>query len=101
MGYLFSEIKYMYKPSVTFHKSIIATCPHQKHLVVVFHLELDFSIHVELSVCVPRKALLTIYKSFVRFHFNYSYIFYDKPGNLNSEIEKVQYKACIAITVDI
>ena len=53
-----------------------------------------------LSVCLPRKALLTIYKSFVRPHLDYGDILYDKPGNLNfeSKIEKVQYKACIAIT---
>ena len=48
-----------------------------------------------LSVCLPRKALLTIYKSFVRPHLDYGDILYDKPGNLNfeSKIEKVQYKA--------
>ena len=53
-----------------------------------------------LSVCLPRKVLLTIYKSFVRPHLNYSDILYDKLANLNSEskIEKVQYKACVAIT---
>ena len=53
-----------------------------------------------LSVCLPRKAPLTIYKSFVRPHLDYCDILYDKPGNLNfeSKIEKVQYKACIAIT---
>ena len=82
---------------------------------VVLDSKLDFSIHIEqkirkcnkiiglirrLSVCLPRKALLTIYKSFVRPHLDYDDILYDKPGNLNfeSKTEKVQYKACIAIT---
>ena len=82
---------------------------------VVLDSKLDFSIHIEqkirkcnkiiglirrLSACLPRKALLTIYKSFVRPHLDYGDILYDKPGNLNfeSKIEKVQYKACIAIT---
>ena len=53
-----------------------------------------------LSFCLPRKALLIIYKSFVRPHLDDGDILYDKPDNLNfeSKIEKVQYKACIAIT---
>ena len=105
----------MYYPPVTFNNNIISTYPHQKHLGVVLDSKLDFNIYIEqktrncnkivglirrLSVCLPRKALLTIYKSFVRPHLDYGDILYDKPGNLNSgsKIEKVQYKACIAIT---
>ena len=108
-------------PPVIFNNNIIATCPHQKHLGVVLDSKLDnicsiqnlFNIEQKitkfnktiglirrLSVCLPRKALLTIYKSFVRPHLDYDDILYDKPGNLNfeSKTEKVQYKACIAIT---
>ena len=53
-----------------------------------------------LSVSVPRKALLTIYKSFIRPHLDYGDILYDKPGNRNfqNKLEKVQYKACLVIT---
>ena len=53
-----------------------------------------------LSACLPSKAQLTIHKSIVRSHFDYSGILHDKPGNLNfeSKIEMVQYKTCIAIT---
>ena len=86
-----------------------------KALGVVLDSKLDFSIHSELkiikcnkiigfirrlSVYLPRKALLTIYKSFARLHLYYVHILYDKLGNLNfeSKIEKIQYKACIAIT---
>lgn len=32
-------------------------------------------------VCLPRKALLTIYKSFVQPHFDENDIVYDKPDN--------------------
>ena len=97
-------------PPVTFNNNIIATCHHQKHLGVVLDSKLDFSIDIEqkirkynkiiglitrLSVCLPRKALLTIYKFFVRLHLDFGDILYDKPGNLNlkSKIDKVQYKA--------
>ena len=53
-----------------------------------------------LSVNVPRKALLIIYNYFIRPHLDYGDILYDKPGNQNfqNELEKVQYKACLAIT---
>ena len=53
-----------------------------------------------LSVNLPRNALLTIYKSFIRPHLDYGDILYDKPSNDNfqSKMEKVQYRACLAIT---
>ena len=44
--------------------------------------------------------MLTIYKSFVRPRLDYGNILYDKPNNENfqNKLEKVQYKACLAIT---
>ena len=53
-----------------------------------------------LLVNLPRSALLTIYKSFIRQHLEYGDILYDKPDNENfqNKIEEVQYKACLAIT---
>ena len=36
-----------------------------------------------LSVNVPRKALLTIYKSFIRPNLDYGDTLYDKPENQN------------------
>ena len=105
---------YMYPP-VTFNNNTITKCPHQKHLGVTLDSKIDFNIHMEqiikkcnkviglirrLSISIQRKALLTIYKSFVRPHLNYGDILYDKPENQNFEnkFEKVQYKACLAIT---
>ena len=49
-----------------------------------------------LSVNLPRSALITIYKSFIRSHLEYGDILYDTPDN-----EKVQCKACLAITAAI
>ena len=53
-----------------------------------------------LSLCTLCDSLLTIYKMFVRLHLDYAYIMYDKSGNVifESELERVQYKACLAIT---
>ena len=53
-----------------------------------------------LSISLPRNALLTIYKSFVRPHLDYGDILYDKPnsGNFQKKLEKVQHIACLAIT---
>ena len=54
----------------------------------------------KLSVHLPREALLSIYKSFVRSNLDYADIIFDKPDNesLKSRIESIQYKAYIAIT---
>ena len=56
-----------------------------------------------LSVHLPGKSLLTIYKSFVRPHLDYGGIIYDNPVNesLINKLEKIQYQACLAITGDI
>ena len=53
-----------------------------------------------LSVNISRNALLTICKSFIRPHLDYGDILYDKPNNekFQNKIEKVQYRACFAIT---
>ena len=54
----------------------------------------------KLSIHLPRKALLRIYKSFVRPNLDYADIIFDKTNNksFKSRIESIQYKACVAIT---
>ena len=49
---------------------------------------------------MPRNALLTIYKPFIRPHLDYSDILYDNPNNENfqNKLEQVQYRACLART---
>ena len=53
-----------------------------------------------LSVNLSLNALITIYISFIRTHLDYGDILYDEPRNYNfqSKMEKVQYRACLAIT---
>ena len=103
-----------YSP-VKFNGNNITKCSDQKHLGVVLDSKLDFNTHIDqkikkcnkliglmkrLSVHLPRSALLTIYKSFIRPHLDYGDILYDKPNNENfqNKIEQVQYRACLAIT---
>ena len=88
---------------------------HQKHLGILLDSKLNFNAHVDqkikqcnriiglirrLSISLPRNALLTIYKSFVRPHLDYGVILYDKPKkkNFQNKLEKDQHRACLAIT---
>ena len=54
----------------------------------------------ELQNILPRSALLTIYKSFVRPHLDYGDIIYDQAYNtsFHQKLEPLQYNACLAIT---
>ena len=53
-----------------------------------------------LSNKLPRQALVTIYKVFIRSHLGYGDIVYDKPDNETfiNKIEKAQYDAALAVT---
>ena len=102
-------------PPVKFNENNITKYSYQKHLGIVLDSKLNFNTHIDkkikkcnkliglmkrLSVNLPRSALLTIYKSFIRPYLEYGDILYDKPDNESSQnkIEKVQYKVCLAIT---
>ena len=54
----------------------------------------------KLSRNVPRHSLVTLYKTFIRPHLDYTYIIYDKPNNMNicNKFESLQYNAALAIT---
>ena len=102
-------------PPVLFNNVPVKRCSIQKHLG--FHLDekLNFNHHVKekitkankgivvikkLSNILPRDALLTIYKSFVRLHLDYGDIMYDQPQNESfcNKLESIQYNAALAIT---
>ena len=99
---------------ITFNGNPVQQCNSQKHLGLILDKQLNFNEHVDKKIIIcnkligsikclpsllPRKSLLTIYKSFIRPHLNYCDILYDNPANetLINLIEKVQYKACLAI----
>ena len=57
----------------------------------------------KLQNLLPRPALITIHKAFVRPHLNYGDIIYDEAyyAFFRNKLELFQYNACLAITVAI
>ena len=49
---------------------------------------------------LPRQALVTIYKSFIRPHLDYGDVLYDQAfsNSFHTKVESIQYNACLAIT---
>ena len=54
----------------------------------------------KLQNLLPREALITTYKAFVRPHLNYGDILFDQAFNTssNEKLESIQYNACLALT---
>ena len=102
-------------PSLTFSKSTVSQATSQKPFGEVLHFSLSFDEHLvsvqsktnktiglfrKFQNTLPRQALITIYKVFLRPHLNYGNILYDQAYNasFHPKLEKIQYNACIAIT---
>ena len=52
----------------------------------------------KLQPVIPRAALLTIYKSFLRPHLDYEDVIYDRTFSESFRNESFQYNAALAIT---
>ena len=100
---------------LVFNNTPVHQTYYQKHLGVHLEMKLNFKLHIKeniskaikgiyiikkLSNVLPRKSLITTYKSFVRPHLDYSDLIYDQPNNESfcQQIESVQYNASRAIT---
>ena len=87
----------------------------QKHLGLFLDPKLSFDEHIQyiliktrktigmirkLQPIIPRAALLTIYKSFLRPHLDYGDLIYDCAFNesFQNKLESVQYNAALANT---
>ena len=87
----------------------------QKHLGVILEVKLTFEEHLKNvfnktsktigllrkpSNLLPRQALVTIYKAFVRPHLGYGDVLYDQASNntFHAEMEPIQYNVCLGIT---
>ena len=101
-------------PQLYFNDSSVKETCTQKHLGMLLDFRLDFQEHwksllkkVNKTVALlckfqnilPRSALLTIYKFFVRTHLDYGDIIYDQAFNnsFQQKIESLQYNAALAI----
>ena len=94
--------------------SIVYQATSQKHLGIILHNRLSFKEHLglvfsktnrtisllrKLQCLISRSALLTIYRTFFRPHFDYGDIIYEKAYNssFHQKIESVQHNTCLAI----
>ena len=113
--YFSRKLKPPIRPAITFNNNAISGVDFQKHLGIFLDKKLSFDHHlhekilkanqgigliIRLRSCLPRSALLTVYKAYVRPHLDYGDIVYDYPGNSTfvQKLESVQYNACLAIT---
>ena len=102
-------------PDIFFNNSPVVQSQSQKHLGMFLDIKLDFSEHFnnvlnkinktigllrKLRFSLPRSALTTIYKSFIRPHIDYGDIVYDQDynNNFHEKLESIQYNASLAIT---
>ena len=60
----------------------------------------EFVFYRKLQPILPRTSWLTIYKSFIRPHLDYSEVVYDQRSNnvFSNKLETAQYNATLAIT---
>ena len=102
-------------PVVYFNEAPVAHTTCQKHLGMHLDEKLNFNHHINEKIAkankgigrirklvqvLPRQSLITIYKSFIRPHLDYSDIIYNQPNNESfcNLIERVQYNSALAIT---
>ena len=73
----------------------------EKHLeTVLCKINKTIGLIRKLQNLLPRTALITLYKAFVRPHLDYGDIIYDQAHNasFHQKLESLQYNACLAIT---
>ena len=102
-------------PILYFNRTPVTRCSYQKHLAVYLDKKLSFHQHIKeiiakaskeigvikkLNNVLSRKALLTIYKSFVKPHLDCKNIFYHQllTESINKKLKSILYNAILAIT---
>ena len=95
-------------PCLIFNQNTFNLTDYQKHLEIVFDSRLDFKEDLEiifqkvskalgllckLQNLLPRKSVITVYKSFIGPHMNYGDIIYDQAYNasFHRKLESLQY----------
>ena len=102
-------------PPLYFNETQVSQTSSQKHLGIILDQKLTFEEHLKnvytkttktlnllrkLQNLLPRSALITLYKSFVRPHLDYGDIIYEESYNasFHERLESIQYNASLAIT---
>ena len=73
----------------------------EEHLKNVFNkTNKTIGLLKKLSNLLPRQALVTIYKAFIRSHLDYGDVLYDQAFNnyFHAKMESIQSNACLVIT---
>ena len=109
------KVKKTVHPPLLFNNASVTRTSSHKHLGIILDNQLKFDDHIKmvfrkisktigllrkLHNFVPRAALITIYKAFIRPHLDYGDILYDQAYNMSfhQKMESIQYNACLAIT---
>ena len=109
------KLKKFCHSSLRFNNNNVSQASSQKHLGLTLDNRLTFDQHLtnvsnkisktigllrKLQNILPRPALLTIYKCFIRPHLDYGDIIYDQAYNLSfhQKLESIQYNAALALT---
>ena len=113
---LFSrKLKKATHPPLLFNTNYVSQVNSQTHLGIILDVKLTFEEHLKnvfnktnktirllqkLSNLLPRQALVTIYKAFIRPHLDYGDVLYDQAFNnsFHAKMESIQYNACLTIT---
>ena len=111
-----TKTKKLFHPTILFNNMHVQLNTVQKHLSVCLDKKkLNLTTHIterigkaskgigvmkKLFKSLPRNALLTTYKSFIKPHLDYCAIVYNQPDNdlFISKLEQVQYNDALAIT---
>ena len=109
------KAKELYHPPLVFNNTSVSQSSSEKHVGVMLDSKLIFDEHLEvvslkiskilgllrkLYNLLPRSALITIYKAFVRSYLHYGDILYDQAYNISfhHKLESIEYNVCLAIT---
>ena len=105
-------------PVVYFNNTLVNSMAPQKHLGMILESKLSFENHLQsvfsrvnkiigllriFQPTLPRKSLVTTYKSFNRSHLDYGDVVYDRAFNksFHQSRESLQYSVSIAIDAAI
>ena len=96
-------------PPLMFNSNVVRKASSQKHLGIILDESLSFEEHLKtisvktnktlyllrkLQNLLPRAALITLYKSFIRPYLDYG----DFNSSFHEKLESIQYNASLAIT---